>query len=135
MNKRRVDGMIPAACEALTMHLAKDGKINKAYRGAVSSFGAAVIMGSILSAAAYYNDPDPDGKKAPGEIVDKNKVSLVLYDTLKKSEYGTEITEKTLYDYVVNCCKEGNVQRVMCKELVCDAAVAVKLAMNLFKLV
>lgn len=127
--------MIPAAYEALTEHLAKDGKIDKAYRGAMSSFGAAVVMGSILSAAAYYNDPDPDGKKAPGEIVDKNRVSLVLYDTLKRSEYGREITEKNLFDYVVKCCKNGNAQRVRCKELICDAAVAVKLAMNLFILV
>ncbi len=135
MNKRRVDELIPAAHEAIAENLAKDGKVEKAYRGAISSFGAAVIMGSILSAAAYYNDPDPNGKKAPNEVVDKNRVSQVLIEALKKSAYGKGIKEKSLFDYVVKCCQAGEAERIECKELICDVAIAVKLALNLFTLI
>ena len=134
MNKRRIDEMIPSAYEAIANDLAVDGKIDKAYRGAISSFGAAIIMGSILSAAAYYNETDTSDKKNPGEIVDKNKVSVVLLNTLKKSEFGAGITENTLYEYVTRCCREGEGSRIKCKELICDTAVAVKLALNLFTL-
>lgn len=135
MNKKRIDEMIPSAYEAIANDLAVDGKIDKAYRGAISSFGAAIIMGSIISAAAYYNEPDAVTKKQPGEIVDKNKVSVVLLDTLKKSEYGAGIKEKTLFDFVVRCCNEGEDSKIKCKELICDTAIAVKLSLNLFTLI
>lgn len=134
MNKRRIDEMIPSAYEAIASDLAVDGKVDKAYRGAISSFGAAIAMGSIISAAAYYNETAASTKKNPGEIVDKNKVSIVLLDTLKKSKFGANIEEKSLYDYVARCCREGDGNRIKCKELVCDTAVAVKLALNLFTL-
>ena len=114
--------MIPAAFDALEESgIAKGGSIEKSYRGAVSSFGAAVAMGSLLSAAAFFQQ---NGNAS----YDRKNLLKAIFRVIR-SEGGTDgIAEGCLYDYVKN--HPGNDTQ----KLVMDAAVAVKLAMNLYEL-
>ena len=119
MNKRRIDDWIPVAYEALDKEIAENGKINKTYRGAISAFGAAIAMGSLLSAVSFFNTEEK------GTINRKKILNLVL-TVLRSKE---DIKEKSLFDYV------RNHNDYIVKEKIMDAAVALKLAMNLFELV
>ena len=116
MNKGRIDEMIPIAYEALKT-ISDNGKIKKTYRGGVSSFGAAVSMGSLLSAAAFFS------ADSSGASYDRKKLGKVIVKTATCDVNN----DNTLYKYV----KEAGDS---CKDKVMDAAVAVKLAMNLYEL-
>ena len=55
MNKKRVNDWIAPACKALEdVGIAVGGKIDPKFRGQISSFGAAVVMGSLRSAVAFF---------------------------------------------------------------------------------
>ncbi len=120
MDKKRIDGMIPIAYDSLKK-IAKDGKIDKTYQGGVSSFGAAVTMGSLESAAAFFS------AKKSGASYDRKKLGEIIVETATKGATEGEEKNKTLYEYVS--------QHKGCREKILDAAVAVKLAMNLYELV
>lgn len=123
MNKSRIDKMIPFAYEALRVcNIADDkGRISKTFRGMISSFGAAVTMGSLLSAVCFFSDNG-------GASVEKKNISIAIYKVLEISKVISVGEAKTLYDYV----KTHNDRNTA--EVVCDAAVALKLAMNLYVL-
>ena len=121
MNKKRIDKMIPIAYKELeNSEITDNGKIKKTYRSAVSSFGAAVTMGSLVAASAFFAD------EKKGEISRKN-LSDVIFNVVKK-EIEINTDKETLYDYV-----EAN-NNASTKEIVLDAVVAIKLAMNLYTL-
>ena len=121
MNKKRNDKMIPIAYKELeNSEITDNGKIKKTYRSAVSSFGAAVTMGSLVAASAFFAD------EKKGEISRKN-LSDVIFNVVKK-EIEINTDKETLYDYV-----EAN-NNASTKEIVLDAVVAIKLAMNLYTL-
>ncbi|MEG1106916.1 MAG: type III-B CRISPR module-associated protein Cmr5 [Eubacterium sp.] len=132
MNKRIINEMIPKAYTVLeTVKIAKNGKINENYRGQISSFGAAVIMGSLLPAVAYFSekgDADVDRTKIIKAIThllynnEKNVDKLNLFGTLKNQIGQGKNTVDTLLD-------ENYI-----KEKVINAAIALKLAMNLYDL-
>ena len=125
MNKKRIDELIPIAYEELKA-IAKNNEIDKTYRGGVSSFGAAVSMGSIRSAAAFFS------ASSSGATYDRKKLGQIILavatseksKTTKKSTTPEKST--TLYEYVMR--HDG------CEEELMDAAVAVKLAMTLYDL-
>lgn len=126
MNKRRVDGMIPLAYEVLkeVQIVEKDGTIDKSYRGQISSFGAAVAMGSLLSAVSYFSQQNR-------AAVDRSKLMTAIHMLMNK-ENGRGGDEKSdplaLFNYVR---KDSG---MAAKELILDCAVALKLAMNLYNL-
>jgi CRISPR-associated protein Cmr5 len=57
MNKETVDQWIPKAYEAIQAAEIPeaDGKVKKGYRGQISAFGAAIKMGSVASAIAFFS--------------------------------------------------------------------------------
>lgn len=121
MNKNKIDSLIPKAFEAIQeTGIAKEGKINSAYRGQISRFGAAVSMGSLLSAIAFFKDQG-------GASVDRTKLINAMAQVLG---------EKDLYTYVL--AQMGNSKNknaeMKCREEILEAAIALKLAMNLFVL-
>ncbi len=143
MNKKRIDRMLPDAAAVLKeTRIAKDGKIDKTFRGQISSFGSAVSTGSLLAAVAYFSKQN-NAKVKRDDLMDAifrlirkevgrndpERPSGTLYTLIRKEfEAGKP---KLLFDIVRNAGPEK--QQEM-KELVLDCAVALKLAMNLFEL-
>ena len=118
MNKKRVnDWLLPAKTALIETKIAVNGKIDRTYRGQISSFGAAVIMGSLPAAVAFFAEQG-------GSSVERQKLIQAMYyciaDEIKKPE---EILE-----YV---CKNNNNE---IREKLTEASIALKLAMNFFDL-
>ena len=121
MNKNVINQEIKVAYDALKESAIADSNntIVKTFRGQISTFGAAVSMGSLLPAIAFFSEKG-------GSDVDRTK----LLDAIIKILQNTNKTkEKNLYDYVLNNPEDE------CKEEILNAAIALKLSMNLYKLV
>lgn len=125
MNKKTVNDMIPYAYEALRESgIAKNGRIDKKYRGQISSFGAAITMGSLLSAVAFFSD------KGSAEVDRQRLMDAILYVLKYQKKYGDDI--KKLYEYVNK--QKDNSSNYKAKENIINAAISLKLAMNLYTL-
>lgn len=152
MNKKKVDSMIPYAVAAIEKYMMtgdkKDSAIPQEMRGYVSSFGAAVNNGSLLSAVLFFSSDK-------GSAKERSKITKAIYSILEnkhKDEGNNDMSEDTflhknnkkikgencegekkLFQYVFNKQKCG--EEKSCKEEILDAAIALKLAMNAFTLV
>ncbi len=116
MNKKWIDDHIDNAYRALKhVEIVKNGKIDKTYRGQLSTFGAAITMGSLLPAIAFFST---DGESS----VDRSKLLKAIARVLNQNN---------LYDYAQKKINEGNANS--CKEEILNAAIALKLAMNLYE--
>lgn len=93
--------------------------IEKSFRSQISSFGAAVEMGSLLSAVAFFSNKG-------GSDTDRPKLMQAIYMLIINTEENCN--EKALLMYV----KDNNTPAL--KRSVIDAAVALKLAMNAYEL-
>lgn len=138
MSIQRVNDWIIYGKEALeTLDIAENGKIVKTFRGQISSFGAAVSMGNLKSAVAFFSEQ-------AGASVPRENLLRAIWFVLKRSEGLTKeeimrppeddpnkhpIQTDAIFDYV--CENEG----AALKNKFLDAAVALKLAMNLFELI
>lgn len=119
MNKKRVEGWILTAKEALEIcKIAKDGKIDKNFRGQISSFGAAVVMGSLKSAVAFFSEKG-------GAEVERSRLISAMYYCIS----GEKSAPKDVLEIVCN----GDEKEL--KEQFIDASIALKLAMNFYNLV
>ena len=126
MDKARIDKMIPKAYSVLLdIEIANDKKtINKGYRGQISSFGAAVSTGSLLSAVSFFS-AQGDSK------VKRDYLMYAIYLLLKEERAVKPIKKEQLnelYEYIKPLASDAAM-----KERVLDAAIALKLAMNLFE--
>ena len=93
MNKNLINHEIQAAYDALRESKIvdeNDGSIKKTYRGQISSFGAAITMGSLISSVAFFS---ADG----GSEVERSKLMKAILLVLKKERGGYLIT--ILYDF------------------------------------
>lgn len=156
LNKKRIDEYIGYAITELegNQKIVKNGKIEKTFSNQISTFGVAVSTGSLLSAIAFFS--------RQGEAsVERNQLMKIIYGILKKDEkikkiFGEyfnsvkkekkEKDTELLYQFARKLLcndetknhegkddKQNNRIRVKeFKNLVLDAAVAVKLAMNYF---
>jgi len=139
MSIQRVNDWIVYGKEALNeLGIAENGKIDKTFRSQISSFGAAVSIGNLKSAVAFFS-------KQAGASVPRENLLRAIWFVLKRSEGvekeeilckpdGTEeskhsIQTDKIFDYV--CANDS----VTLKKEFLDASVAIKLAMNLFDLV
>lgn len=124
--------------------------IVKTFRGQISSFGAAITMGSLTSAVAFYSDKG-------GSDTDRYRLMNAIYLLVEKDKKAKEVAkieiekdkpknskdksdsqkEKTvtpkayLLNYVI--AHQGDTTLNL-KAKVIDAAVALKLAMNAYEL-
>lgn len=120
MNKERVnDWLIPAknALEHKDFGIVSNGTIPKSFRGYISTFGAAVIMGSLPTAVAFFSEKG-------GAENDRPKLLQQMWFVIT----GKENNPKEILDYV---CKNNTHEL---QEQFADASVAIKLAMNFFEL-
>ena len=125
MNKARVDSYIPKAADALVeCGIAVNGEIKKAFRGQVSSFGAAVASGSLIAAVAAFIEK---GNAA----VDRGRLIRAI-EAILAAEDGEQTS---LFDRVLAAAGSSDrFDLFAMKERVLDAALALKLAMNLYRL-
>ena len=121
MNKKKVDELLPASVIILkTVEIANEsGIINKTFRGQISTFGAAIVNGSLLSAIAFFSDKGSSS-------VDRPKLIKAIYNLIQPLD-----TNGNLFDYVKS---KGPSKEREVKEEIINATIAIKLAMNLYTL-
>ncbi len=124
MNKKEIDRMIPLAYEALkSCGMAKNDDtgnytIPRAFRGYISSFGAAITMGSLCSAVAFFSRESGNTKEPRGLMMN------AIYQLLE----GKSATEQ---ENLLSLVCENRIPEDVLKESILNAAIALKLAMNL----
>lgn len=127
MNKTAIDRNLSYAYQGIIdAKISKDGKVNKSYRGQISTLGAAITMGSVKSAICFFSE-----KANNNSDVDRSKLLDAIYYVLRNSEDTKEKYKdvKNLKSYVLNADSDKEVL----KEDIVNAAIAIKLAMNLFE--
>lgn len=123
MNKRVVDSWLSIAYNAIEkcgISEMKDGVkcIQRTYRSQISNFGAAVTMGSIKSAVAFFSQ---QGKA----VADRPKLLQAMYFIISNGEI---LTPDEIFKWL--CSQDQSEVR----EKFINASVALKLAMNFYKL-
>jgi len=135
MNKHIVDKMLTSAHEYL---LSSNKFINSpskgTYRGYAAAFGAAVIMSGYGAAASFYVKKSGEGQKgdSSGPQEDRTVITMGILEIIRKVNSDTD-NYSSLYDYIEKK-RDGNIIPVSVKEDIESAAIALKLAMNLFNL-
>ncbi|MBQ6986376.1 MAG: hypothetical protein IJQ25_05245 [Oscillibacter sp.] len=118
MNKAKIDRDIPAAYKALNdAKIVEDGKIDAGFRGQIATFGAAVSMGSLLSAIAFFSEKNKSD-------VSREKLLDALFLIIRTHDGNGSGDCKDLYQYAA--------AHPDCQEEVLNAAIALKLAINLY---
>jgi len=113
IDKAKIDDLIPKAYEALqAVRIAQNGKLDSGYRGQIAAFGAAVSMGSVLSAIAFFSE---QGSSEYG----RDKLMKAIAQII-------DGCRGTLYDYAAE-------KKDAAKREILHAAIALKLAMNLYE--
>lgn len=125
MNKNVINQEIDAAYHALeNVGIANNKKIDKTFRGQIATFGAAISMGNLLAAIAFFSEKG-------GASVERQKLLDAIHEIISKYSF-IEDKGKDLYDYVRKAMDNGKEET--CKEDIINAAIALKLAMNLYHL-
>ena len=127
MNKRKVEKLLPKAIETLDKDIfnIKDSDdqgafIEKGFRSQISSFGAAVTMGSFRAAVAFF--------AADGESdVERSKLICIMY-------YIITNEEKTAQEVAQKILSLSSADEAKMKEDFINASIAIKLALNAFRL-
>lgn len=124
MNRILIEKYIPLAYKALNNNteICDNGKISGTLKGNIASFGAAIQMGNLLSATAFFSQQ--------GGAQEKRYELLNVICEILKENGDMPRDRATLFDYI---CDMDEREMVKTKRLVVSAAVAVKLAMNLFE--
>lgn len=125
MDKKKVEEYLEKAYSVLnetyvldglaSFRFSENGTIKKAYRSQISSFGAAVQMGSLKTAVAFFS-------KQGNSAVRRDALMIAIYRIIEPEG------QKNLFDFV-NTNNDFET-----KEKILSASVALKLAMNLYHL-
>lgn len=132
MNKKEINRLLPIAYDVLEQTEIADTnhKIVKTYRGYISTFGAAVSGGSLLAAIAFFTDQ--------GEAdFDRPKLMKALYQLVEPEEQNR--IGQDFFTFIRGKIQQGRQiaaeEEAVWKEKTINAAIALKLAMNLYTLV
>lgn len=121
MNKKRVNEWIPRAKDALVKAgVAEDNKINSTFRGQISSFGAAVTMGSLTAAVAFFSQNGNATTERRNLI---RALDYVIHDRTECQDV------KAVFESV---CRASEKELRYLADAYIDASIALKLAMNFF---
>ena len=129
-NKARIDSYIPSASEALKKSkIAVDGKIDSSYRGQISSFGAAVAIGSFKQAVAFFAS---DAKNGESKISRSKLIVAIDYLlSLAEKKNDAEIRTANVIQSEILSITDAKELKITENKYM-DAAVALKIAMGLF---
>lgn len=126
MNKTVVNNWIEKAVEAIKVTGIADenGVITGNFRGHISSFGAAVTMGSLKSAIAFF-------AQQGNANIDREKLLKAMYYIIRNpsKEQLANVTGMTIFKSV---CESKMPAKA--KEDYINASIALKLAMNFYQL-
>lgn len=118
MNKKQVNNWIlPARKAIVECGISENGKVDSSFRGQISSFGAAVVMGSLKSAVAFF------AKDGEAKVLRSRLITAIYYVIT-----GIKAEPNEVFDYV---CDNDDRQT---KEQFINASIAIKLALNFFDL-
>lgn len=120
MDKRTVDRWIPLAYQLLKGEY-EGGVVPKTVQGYFSTFGAAITTGSLLATVCFFKQP---GSSAQDKAIVYRGIEGVL------REAGVFPQDTTLQTYVMEETKRDGGYGA--KEHCINAALALKLALNLF---
>lgn len=136
MNKRTIDKEISYAYDLLeevgiTKDVDGEKVILKGYKSQIAAFGASISMGSLISAVAFYNDKG-------NASVDRTKLLEAIYKIITRQK-GLDDPQQSFYEYIKEELSGCGVTidhstYARLKEDVINAAIALKLAMNLYPL-
>jgi CRISPR-associated protein Cmr5 len=127
MNKREIEELVPKAFRALQRYeIAENMIIKKTFRGQISSFGAAISLGGLRSAVAYFSAQG-------GSSVERQKLMNAIYHLVTENDPQDNDRDRALFDYV-NAHMGNKDEEYQTKEKICNTAIALKLAMNLYTL-
>lgn len=142
MDKRIVDTYLDKAYEAIKKSgILENGKVKKSYRSQISAFGASISMGSTKAAIAFFS-------KQGGSEIQRPRILYAIYLTLNSKEIYVKNDDNKFNDNQIlnkQCCiaadklfkglNNKNSKFISySKEDILNAAIAVKLAMNLYEL-
>lgn len=128
MNKRTVERYLPIAlqglCDVKNCKIVSKGKctIRKGFRGQISSFGAAVTMGSFKAAVAFY------GRRGNADTLRPELLRLMYYIVNDGKSEAWKSAEKIIQE-ILNMDNAD-----VLREKYENAAIAIKLALNAFEL-
>lgn len=121
MNKDRINNLIPEAINALeTTKIVKNGKIETAFNGYISSFGASVIQTGLLASVAKFENQNSSTESDRPKLM---KAILYLLTGENKTEKGA------LLKYIIE--NQKNNPRLQSE--IEEAAIALKLTMRIFE--
>ncbi|WP_061316373.1 type III-B CRISPR module-associated protein Cmr5 [Clostridium botulinum] len=137
MNKREIEKQIPIAIDLIDefmkikKFLKKDDEddekklkeIPKEYKGYISNFGASIIQSGLLSTVAFFEANDAKSKSDKQVLME---LILRVIDTYN----GKKLEWKKKSPFLHYILENNNKQT---EEVVINAAIAVKLAMRVFK--
>ena len=93
MNKAIINDEVVIAYDVLKdSEIVENGKIKKTWRGQISTFGAAVTMGSLIPAVAFFSDQG-------GSSVKRQYIMDAILEILKRNHIAPE-KYHTLFEYV-----------------------------------
>lgn len=125
MNKQKVDALIPKAYEAMQILgiAVPDEKgvcqISGAFRSYISTFGAAITLGSLTSAVASFSRTVTKSREDKYLLMD----AIFLLLTGKVPDEADNL--------LLMVCRREKDREYALKEDILNAAIALKLAMNL----
>lgn len=110
-------------------HIANGKNVEKAYNGAIASFGASLTQSGLLPTLAIY-------KHDSGEA-SRPKIMEALYQMLKSYHPGLPApTHTDLFEYALALFRTGNnAQTALLEQYIARYAVALKLALRTFNLI
>ncbi|MDR2453551.1 MAG: hypothetical protein LBD51_03135 [Bifidobacteriaceae bacterium] len=121
-SKKQIDALIPRARTVLEqVGIAQDGSMPKAWRGQVAAFGAAIALGSLSAAVAFFKD-------STKSKVDRSLLIEAIYRLIRG-----DTAQGTLAD-LVSRPSITRVEQAALEREVSNAAIALKLAMNFYTL-
>lgn len=151
--KKEIDRLIPDAYDVLeTVKIAQKGVVNRAWRGQIAAFGSAIQNGSLLAAVAFFSKQGGSDLERPllleaiekmlkldaqGKDDNREKADVRNKDVKDDGRDGKNAQKnpvnppergRPLFNYIHN--EDGQ----KAKKRIINAAVALKLAMNLYDL-
>lgn len=131
MSKNKIDHLIPIAIDCIKSRLVngefkrEEGKIPKEYNGYASNFGAGLRQSGLLATIAFFEAENSNSKQ------DRSLFTKLILDVIYKNENYKGEKYNKLLDYTLNKYDDDKKDKV--KRQIVDAAIALKLAMRVFK--
>lgn len=138
MNKKKVDEMLPKAYKILydLGIMGGDGEKNKKWRSQISSFGAAIAQGSLLAAVSFFS---AQGRAETQRELLMAAIWLLINEDELNNFLNPKTTDEEKARYKEDTTRlfgqvSKNPTNRQLKKNIMHAAVALKLAMNLYDL-